>query len=169
MLEADLTSAKWASERERTAAELANRSLEEARSELKAMREVGKDNDGGYSVPTRRLVIDVSSSMAPRSSYSSVRATSCFARSHRRWRRSYLRPSLNLTCWSSLPLNRRNRWSLWKSNVLLKRPRRRVYRRKSRPGIIVSITLFSKLTRSIPGLCPSTCKHWSVEGWMLIT
>jgi len=37
MLEADLASAKWALERERTAAELANRSLEEARSELKAI------------------------------------------------------------------------------------------------------------------------------------
>ena len=37
MLEADLASAKWASEREHTAAELANRSLKEARSELKAI------------------------------------------------------------------------------------------------------------------------------------
>ena len=84
MLEADLASGKWALEHECTAAELANRSLEEARSELKAMREVGKDNDGGYSIPTRRLVIYVPSSMAPRISYSSARATSCFARSHRR-------------------------------------------------------------------------------------
>ena len=55
MLEADLASAKWASERERTAAELANRSLEEARSELKAMREVGKDNDGGYSASDKEI------------------------------------------------------------------------------------------------------------------
>jgi hypothetical protein len=84
MLEADLASAKWASERERTAAELANRSLEEARSELKAMREAGKDNEEATALPTRRLVIYVPSSMAPRSSYSSARATSCFARSHRR-------------------------------------------------------------------------------------
>ena len=55
MLEADLASAKWASERERTAAELANRSLEEARSELKAMQEVGKDNDGGYSASDKEI------------------------------------------------------------------------------------------------------------------
>lgn len=39
MLEADLASAKRASERERAAAELAKRSLEEARSELKKLRE----------------------------------------------------------------------------------------------------------------------------------
>ena len=55
MLEADLASAKWALERERTAAELANRSLEEARSELKAMREVGKDNDGGSSASDKEI------------------------------------------------------------------------------------------------------------------
>ena len=55
MLEADLASAKRASERERTAAELANRSLEEARSELKAMQEVGKDNDGGYSASDKEI------------------------------------------------------------------------------------------------------------------
>ena len=41
MLEADLASAKRASERERTAAELAKRSLQEARSELKVLRESG--------------------------------------------------------------------------------------------------------------------------------
>jgi nucleoprotein TPR len=55
MLEADLASAKRASERERTAAELANRSLEEARSELKAMREVGKDNEGGSSASDKEM------------------------------------------------------------------------------------------------------------------
>jgi len=55
MLEADLASAKRASERERAAAELANRSLEEARSELKAMREVGKDNDGGSSASDKEM------------------------------------------------------------------------------------------------------------------
>jgi len=55
MLEADLASAKWASEHERTAAELANRSLEEARSELKAMREVGKDYDRGYSASDKEI------------------------------------------------------------------------------------------------------------------
>jgi nucleoprotein TPR len=48
MLEANLASAKVL-ERERTAVDLANRSIEEARSELKAMREVDKSNDGGYS------------------------------------------------------------------------------------------------------------------------
>jgi nucleoprotein TPR len=55
MLEADLASAKRASERERTAAELANRSLEEARSDLKAMREVGKDNEGGSSASDKEM------------------------------------------------------------------------------------------------------------------
>ena len=55
MLEADLASGKWALEHEHTAAELANRSLEEARSELKAMREVGKDNDGGYSASDKEI------------------------------------------------------------------------------------------------------------------
>ena len=55
MLEADLASAKRATERERTAAELANRSLEEARSELKAMREVSKDNDGGSSASDKEM------------------------------------------------------------------------------------------------------------------
>ena len=55
MLEADVASVKWASERERTAAELANRSLEEARSELKAMREVGKDNEGGSSASDKEM------------------------------------------------------------------------------------------------------------------
>ena len=42
MLEADLSSAKRESERERTAAELAKKSLEEARSELKILRESNK-------------------------------------------------------------------------------------------------------------------------------
>jgi nucleoprotein TPR len=42
MLEADLSSAKRASERERTSAELAKKSLEEARSELKIVRESNK-------------------------------------------------------------------------------------------------------------------------------
>ena len=46
MLEADLASAKRASERERTSAELAKRSLEEARSELKVMREGDKEGGG---------------------------------------------------------------------------------------------------------------------------
>ena len=55
MLEADLASAKRASERERTAVELANRSLEEARSELKAMQEVGKGNDGGCSASDKEI------------------------------------------------------------------------------------------------------------------
>ena len=55
MLEADLASAK-VSERERTAAELANRIIEEARSELKAMREVDKQgNDGGYSASDKEI------------------------------------------------------------------------------------------------------------------
>lgn len=55
MLEADLASAKRASERERTAAELANRSLEEARSELKVLREIGKDDVGGASASEREM------------------------------------------------------------------------------------------------------------------
>jgi nucleoprotein TPR len=54
MLEADLASAK-VSERERTAVGLANRSIEEARSELKAMREVDKGNDGGYSTSDKEI------------------------------------------------------------------------------------------------------------------
>ena len=55
MLEADLASAKRASERERTAAELTNRSLEEARSELKALREQDKDNIGGISASDKAM------------------------------------------------------------------------------------------------------------------
>lgn len=55
MLEADLASAKRASERERTAAELTNRSLEEARSELKALREQDKDNIGGISASEKAM------------------------------------------------------------------------------------------------------------------
>ncbi|KAL3809139.1 hypothetical protein ACHAXA_007242 [Cyclostephanos tholiformis] len=55
MLEADLASAKRASERERTAAELANRSLEEARSELMVLREVGKDDVGGASASEKEM------------------------------------------------------------------------------------------------------------------
>jgi len=51
MLEADLSSAKRESERERTAAELAKKSLEEARSELKILRESNKAGiDGSKSV-----------------------------------------------------------------------------------------------------------------------
>ncbi len=50
MLEADLASAKRASERERAAAELAKRSLEEARSELKLLRE-GNVLDGAWDAP----------------------------------------------------------------------------------------------------------------------
>ena len=46
MLEADLSAAKRASERERTAAELAKRSLEEARSELKVLRESSSGESG---------------------------------------------------------------------------------------------------------------------------
>ena len=50
MLEADLSSAKRLSERERTAAELAKKSLVEARSELKILRESNKaDSDGSKS------------------------------------------------------------------------------------------------------------------------
>ena len=55
MLEADLASAKRASERERTAAELTNRSLEEAMSELKALREQDKDNIGGISASEKAM------------------------------------------------------------------------------------------------------------------
>jgi nucleoprotein TPR len=55
MLEADLASAKRASERERTAADLANRSLEEARSELKVLRELDKDNVGGTSASEEEM------------------------------------------------------------------------------------------------------------------
>jgi hypothetical protein len=55
MLEADLVSAKQASERELLAAELANRSLEEARSKLKAMQEIGKDNVGGTSAYKKEM------------------------------------------------------------------------------------------------------------------
>ncbi|KAL7539107.1 hypothetical protein ACHAXR_009024, partial [Thalassiosira sp. AJA248-18] len=47
MLEADLASAKRASERERTAAELAKRSLEESRSELKVLRDGDDAGNGG--------------------------------------------------------------------------------------------------------------------------
>jgi len=54
MLEANLASAK-VSERERTTVDLANRSIEEARSELKAMREVDKGNDGGYSTSDKEI------------------------------------------------------------------------------------------------------------------
>jgi len=49
MLEADLASAKRASERERTSAELAKRSLEEARSELKTLRESEKAEGGAMT------------------------------------------------------------------------------------------------------------------------
>ncbi len=50
MLEADLSSAKRESERERTAAELAKKSLEEARSEVKILRDSNRaDNDGSKS------------------------------------------------------------------------------------------------------------------------
>jgi nucleoprotein TPR len=55
MLEADLASAKRASERERIAAELTNRSLEEARSELKVLRELEKDNIGGASASEKAM------------------------------------------------------------------------------------------------------------------
>lgn len=58
MLEADLASAKRASERERTAAELSKRSLEEARSELKALRESEKAGTGG-SVTEEKEMNDV--------------------------------------------------------------------------------------------------------------
>ena len=47
MLEADLASAKRATERERTASELAKRSAEEARSELKVFQESIKEGKGG--------------------------------------------------------------------------------------------------------------------------
>eukprot|EP00579_Thalassiosira_antarctica_P013616 CAMPEP_0201939780 /NCGR_PEP_ID=MMETSP0903-20130614/43907_1 /ASSEMBLY_ACC=CAM_ASM_000552 /TAXON_ID=420261 /ORGANISM="Thalassiosira antarctica, Strain CCMP982" /LENGTH=2217 /DNA_ID=CAMNT_0048481399 /DNA_START=64 /DNA_END=6717 /DNA_ORIENTATION=- len=55
MLEADLASAKRASERERTAAELAKRSLEEARSELKVLRESDEDGTGNTRTTEREM------------------------------------------------------------------------------------------------------------------
>ena len=55
MLEADLASAKRASERERTAAELAKRSLEEARSELTVLHEGEKDGNGGTSASEKEM------------------------------------------------------------------------------------------------------------------
>ena len=55
MLEADLASVKRASERERAAAELAKRSLEEARSELKVLRE-GNILEGAEGVAESEIV-----------------------------------------------------------------------------------------------------------------
>ena len=55
ILEADLASAKRASERERIAAESAKRTLEEARSELKVLREAGTDEVSGASASTKEV------------------------------------------------------------------------------------------------------------------
>jgi len=55
MLEADLASAKRALERERTAVELAKRSVEEAQSELKALRETDKAGAGSAGEAEKKV------------------------------------------------------------------------------------------------------------------
>ena len=140
MLEADLASAK-VSERERTAVDLANRSIEEARSELKAMREVDKGNDGGYSASNKEIGDLCAKLNGAKEQLVLLRKSNIMLREESQKvtkKLSEVQSQFDMLKFSDDPQT--EKMKVWKLNGLLWRPRRRVYRRKSRSGRIVSIT-----------------------------
>ncbi len=129
------------SERERTAVDLANRSIEEARSELKAMREVDKSNDGGYSAFDKEIGDLCAKLNGAEEQLVLLRKSNIMLceESHKVTKKlSEVQSQFDMLKFSADPQT--EKMKVWKSNGLLWRPRRRVYRGKSRSGRIVSIT-----------------------------